>query len=174
MLIRTIPKMFIAATISGIITLISNLIISLIFGASIAYTVFIFLISIISFSVCLVYLLHIYHANGEGDVWEDYPEAYMSIFKDIKAIAKKEQSTLILILSLSAIVFLLQLIVYRLLNLEILKIILSVFKPIASISYGVPSNLVWQVFEYSAGALLNCVSYIITFAAFRWKWRRFM
>ena len=171
---RTIPKIFIAAIISGIITLISNLIISLIFGASIAYTVVMFFISMISFSICLVYILHIYHASGEGDVWEDYPEVYPGIFKDISKLIKKEAPTFAIIASLSAAVFVLHVISLYLIRIEILKHVISVFKPIASVSYSYSGNILLRLLEYIAGALFNCVAYVLTFALFRWKWRRFM
>ena len=171
---RMIPKILIAATLSGIVTIISNLLIDLIFGVSVIGTVIIALIGVISFSICLIYILHIYHANGEGDVWDDYPEVYPGIFKDITRIVKKEIPTFIVVASLSAVVFILHVISRYLPNIEILKYVLLVFKPIASMSYTYSGNLFLHALEYIIGAFSNCLSYVIAFAIFRWKWRRFM
>lgn len=170
---RIIPRILVAAIISGTVTIISNILISLIFGASVVGTVIIALIGMISFSICLVYFLHIYHASGEGDVWEDYPEVYPGVLKDIPKIAKKELPTFIVVASLSATVLILH-VISRQLNVGILKYVISVFKPIASRSYAYSGKLLFHALEYLIGAFSNCVAYVVTFALFRWKWRRFM
>jgi hypothetical protein len=176
---RTIPKILIASILSSIVTLVATLIANLVFTVpSPALTYFmailLSLVSFISFSVFLVYLLHVYHANGEGDVWEDYPEVYGGVFKDIPRVIKKERYTLIFIILISITTFILHMVSLHLFYHVIIEIAVLLFKP-TSVLLSVPAESFFgQALEYILACFANCSFYVITLALFRWKWRRFM
>ena len=176
---NTVTKMLLASVLSSVVNLIATLIVNIVitFRSAASQTVaavFLAILSPIVFSIMLVYLLHVYRANGEGDVWDDYPEIYGGVAKDISKIIKRERYTLLLIISVSAANLLLWILNHALLHISILNAITLIFSTMFSLHSLFPYTILGQCLGYASGAVLTCIIYVITFALFRWKWRRFM
>ena len=170
----------ITSILASVLTLIAELVLSLIVtsNSQAIYTlinIFLAIFSSAAFATILTYLLQVYHGSGESEVWEDYPEKYNGVIRDIPLIVKKESSTLIFTFTLGGIELLLRVINANIFKSEIVNTALSVFSPVTSLSRLFPTTApAWISVGHLAGAFTTCLLYVIIFALFRWKWRRFM
>ena len=175
----TLFRIVVASILSRLISLVTSLILNVAVtdysaGAQFAVSLAIELVCIISFAIVLTCLLHVYNSQGEGEVWEDYPEKYHGILRDIPLIVKKEIISIIAIFTVSGVALLLMIINRATASLNILYT--------ASMLLGAASLRVY-LFSVSnplfclisaASVAITCVIYVIIYALFRWKWRRFM
>lgn len=172
-------KILIASVLSSVVNLIAALLINVTAALNSAVaanitTIFLAIVSSVAFAIILVYLLHIYHANGEGEVWEDYPKMYGGLIKDIPKVISKESFTLLLIFSVSAFNLILWIVNHTVIQNQIIDIIVELFIPVSSLSRLFPLSSAQQALGYLAGVSFTCTAYIIIFTLLRWKWRRFM
>ena len=176
MIFRAILTSILASVFTLIAELVLNLIIPSDFQAvDTLINIFLAIFSSAAFATILTYLLQVYHGSGESEVWEDYPEKYNGVIRDIPLIVKKESSTLIFIFTLGGIELLLRVINANIFKSEIVNTGLSVFSPVTSLSRLFPTTApAWISIGHLAGAFTTCLFYVIIFALFRWKWRRFM
>ncbi len=174
-----VTKTLIASILSSVVNLIATLLINIIATlnspvAANAVTAFLAIVSSLAFAIILIYLLHIYRANGEGEVWEDYPETYGGVIKDIPAVIKKERFTLLFIFSVSAFNLILWIVNHTLIHNELLDMLVGLFISVSALSRIFPLAPAQQTLGYFIGVSFTCIIYVIIFALFRWKWRRFM
>ena len=174
-----ITNTLIASILSSVVNLIATLLINIIAtlkstAAANAVTVFLAIVSSVAFAVILVYLLHVYRSNGEGEVWEDYPEIYGGLVKDIPKVIKKECFTLLFIFSVSAFNLILWILNHTLIHNELIDIFVGLFISVSALSRLFPVSPAQQALGYFVGVSFTCILYVIIFALFRWKWRRFM
>ena len=174
-----ILKALISSVLASVVTLIATLLINIILvpdtlAAQQTVAVILSVVSSSSFSVLLVYLFHIYNANGEGEVWEDYPEEYCGPVRDLPLVIKKEYKTLLFILAISFFNLILMILNRTLINSNIINVINGLFVSVSSLSLIFLNNLPQQAIGYICGSIFTCFCYVIIFTAFRWKWRRFM
>ena len=176
MMFRTL----ITTILASVLTLIAELVLSLLVTTDSPtvikfISILLALFSSAAFATILTYLLQVYHGSGETEVWEEYPEKYNGIIKDIPLVIKKERYTLLFIFTLGAIDLVLRAFNANLLKSSVLNTVLSIFTPITALSSIFPVDTpTWVSAGRLAGAFTTCLLYVIIFALFRWKWRRFM
>lgn len=174
-----ITKILIASILASVVNLIAALLINVVVALNSAAAVniaaiFLAIVSSAAFAIILVYLLHIYRANGEGEVWEDYPEIYGGLIKDIPKVIKKESFTLLFIFSVSAFNLILWIVNHTVIHNQLIDIVVELFISVSSLSRLFPLSPAQQALGYFAGVSFTCTVYIIIFTLLRWKWRRFM
>lgn len=175
MIFRTV----ITSILASVLTLIAELVLGLLSlpesqNLNSLLNLLLAIFSSAAFATILTYLLQVYHGSGETEVWEDYPEKYHGIIRDIPMIVKKEYSTLIFIFTLGGIGLVLRTVNANLWQSAIINTVLSIFSPVTSLSRIFPTTSMWISAGHLAGAFTTCLLYVIIFALFRWKWRRFM
>ncbi len=177
---KMIFRALITTILASVLTLIAELVSSLLVTTNSPtviklINVLLALFSSAAFATILTYLLQVYHGSGETDVWEEYPEKYNGIVRDIPLIVKKERYTLLFIFTLGAIDIVLRTFNANVLKSALLNTALSIFSPVTALSRVFPTNAsIWISTGRFAGAFMTCLLYVIVFALFRWKWRRFM
>ncbi len=174
-----IVKTLIASILSSLITLTARLVLDMLASnspdtARNAAMILLSLLAPVSFSVILIYLLHVYRGNGEGEVWEDYPETYGGIIRDISMVVKKECPVLALIASVGALNLTLWLLNHLLIHSRLIKIITDIFISVSSLGIIFRDDILQKTLGYLSGTLFTCAVYVIVYALFRWKWRKFM
>lgn len=169
----------VTSVLASVLTLIAELVFSIVLVSdSLAFSSFVnillALFSSAAFATILIYLLQVYHGSGESEVWEDYPEKYYGIIRDIPKILKKEVSTLIFILTLGGIYICLHIANANLWQSSVINLIAYIFSPVVAFSKVFGQSAALAPLSYLAAVLMTCALYVIIFALFRWKWRRFM
>lgn len=167
-------KVIIALALSSVATLIVDLVLQLVIPtgsekAQAIYTLILAIASPVALSSLLVYLLHIYGGNGESEVCEEYPDKYPGIFRDIPKIICREWLTLLFIIAIGLLGTLLWLINSKLLHSELVTRLSSLLLSASSLALVYPS-----LQGYLLGTLLTTAIYVLVFALFRFKWRKFM
>lgn len=176
MMFRTL----ITTILASVLTLIAELVLSLLVTTDSPtviklISILLALFSSAAFATILTYLLQVYHGSGETEVWEEYPEKYNGIIKDIPLVIKKERYTLLFIFTLGAMDLVLRAFNANLLKSSVLNTVLSIFTPITALARALPTYTpIWVTTGRLVGALTTCLLYTIIFSLFRWKWRRFM
>ena len=167
-------KVLLALVLSSVATLIVDLVLQLVIPsgsekAQAIYTLILVIASPVALSTLLVYLLHIYGGNGESEVCEEYPDKYPGIFRDIPKVIRREWLALLFIIALGLLGMLVWLINSKLLHSDI------VTRLSALLLSASPLALVYQsLLSYLLGTLLTAAIYVLVFALFRFKWRKFM
>ena len=172
-------KAIVASLLSSIVTFVAGLLLHLVINvnsssASIAINIALCFISAISYAIILVALLHIYQGNGEGDVWEDYPEKYSGILRDLPKIVAKERNILFLILSINVLHFALRSLNLSFWHISIINSITDLLISTCPLVILFPDTIPYMLIGYLCGTLFTCCTYVAVFGIFRWKWRRFM
>lgn len=123
----------------------------------------------VAFCIFLVYFLHVYDGSGESGVWEEYPDRYPGIFKDMLRIAKRDYFIILMIFALGMLSTLLWLINSTLIHskfLDTLSYLFCTATSLATVLKGAPG--------YILGTLVTCACYVIVLAVFRRHWRKYM
>lgn len=172
--LKLAPKILIACILSSIATLGISLVLELIvpqnLRAPFDYArIILFLVASVAFSAITIYLLKIFDGSGESGVWEEYPDKYVGIIRDLPSIVKSEAFVLLFIIAIGTLNALLWTANKNLFNSDILS---------WAIRFLIAANPLALVFDdavgYLIGPLVCCLIYCITLALFRWKWRKFM
>lgn len=168
------PKILIACILSSIATTGISLALDLILPHNLrvpfdyARLILAFVASV-AFSVIMIYLLKIFDGSGESKVWEEYPDRYVGIIRDIPRIIKNERLELLSILAIGALNAILWMINKNLLGNSALS---------WAVNFLIAANPLALVLDGALGFLLgpiaSCAVYCLTLGVFRWKWRRFM
>ena len=171
---KSIPKMLVAFVLSAVATTGISLILELILPQKLRYpydysAVFLAVLAPIAFSIIVIYLTKVFNGSGESSVWQEYPDKYPGIFRDLPRIVISEKTVILFIVAVGVLSTSLHFINEGFIHSKILSFIVSsmvAVTPLAIIINGVIGHLL--------GLLLSCIVYVITLALFRWKWRKFM
>ena len=167
-------KVALSLVLSSITTLIAQLVFDIVLPSGIENVqliakLLLSFVSPIAFSVILIYMLHIYGGNGESEVCEEYPDKYPGIFKDIPRVIAKEYVVLLFIVAIG--------LCRTLIHLANTKLIPNVlFEGASFLLIGVTSFALAfpTLYGYLLGTLATAAIYVIVYALFRFKWRKFM
>jgi hypothetical protein len=168
-------RVILALVLSSVVTIVARLVMEIIIPSNVQNThnvsaIALSIISPVTLSVLLIYLLHIYGGgSGESEVCEEYPDKYPGIFKDIPRVAVKERLVLLFIISLGLLGTLVHLLNAKLLHSTLVERFASLFMSATSIAVAYPS-----LPGFLLGTLLTALIYITVYALFRFKWRKFM
>ena len=167
-------KIALSLVLSSIATLIAQLVFDIVLPTGVEKSqsianILLSLISPISFSVLLIYMLHIYTGNGESEVCEEYPDKYPGIFKDIPRVIAKEYVVLLFIVAIGLFRTLIIMANANLLNSTLIKGALFLLIGVSSFSIAFPT-----LCGYLIGTLATAAIYVIVYTLFRFKWRKFM
>lgn len=121
------------------------------------------------FCVFLVYFIHVYDGSGEKGIWEEYPNKYPGIFKDMIKIVKRDYTVILAILALGVSCTLLWTVNEFLFHNKLLDAITYLFFTTTSLAAVIDGPL-----GHLLGALTTCLLYVIVLAVFRRHWRKYM
>lgn len=167
-------KTALSLVLASVITLIVQLVLDIVIPSDVQdkHTLSALLLSFISpvtFSIFMIYTLHIYGGNGESEVCEEYPDKYPGIFRDIPRVIAKEYVILLLIIAIGLLGTLLFLANTHLLHSSILSALSSLLLCTSSLAIAYQS-----IGGYLLGTLVTAAIYVIVYTLFRFKWRKFM
>ena len=168
----TIFKVALSLLLSSVATLLAQLILDIVIPSELQPKISDLLLSFISpitFSVLLVYMLHIYTGSGESEVCEEYPDKYPGIFMDIPRVIVKEYVVLLIIVAIGLLRTLIIMANANLLNSALIKGALFLLIGVSSFSIAFPT-----LYGYLLGTLATAAIYVIVYTLFRFKWRKFM
>lgn len=168
-----IPKLLLSSVLSFFIFLLINMLSTLPrFDSETITSVFNVAIALsgsVTFCVFLVYFLHVYDGSGESGVWEEYPDRYPGIFKDMIKIAIRDRFIIFMIFSLGiccTLLWLVNSLFFHSKLLDTLSYLFCTATSLATVLKGPPG--------YLLGTLITCLCYVIVLAVFRRHWRKYM